>query len=92
MKKVRIFLSVLAIVFAVAGAVASQVVVPLEMGYEFIPASGIDEARCVAVDDICQESGSYACRVTLADPVLKKFVSSTTCGVELRRTTPPPAN
>jgi hypothetical protein len=92
MKKIRIFLTVLAVVVAVGGTIASQAPSALEAGYQFIPASSGNPAQCNFVANICDQSGTYPCKVNSAPTTPRLWRSDdTACVVELNRIDPPPA-
>ena len=82
MKKVRIFLSVLAFVFAVGGTFAGQYLpAPSMTGYEFI--SGPPD-QCVSRSVNCDTSSSNLC--TLNGHVVGAINSpTTTCGTQLKK-------
>jgi hypothetical protein len=58
-------------------------------GYEFVPASGSDPARCVVHTLACDDEGTVACTigaVTLRASNTPK--GNPACGVELKRVAP----
>lgn len=79
MKKLRILLSVLAILFAVGGAVASQAV--QNQVYWFV------NDECEEIDLECDIEGDVACKFSPSDPDTFRSgpINHSTCGIELMR-------
>jgi hypothetical protein len=91
MKKIRIFLSIVAVVFAFGGAVASRLIDQNPV-YQFIDNPGTENDRCDVVSLECQTSSTmYPCRTIVGGPILRQS-SITSCGNDLWRTTAPPSN
>lgn len=90
MKKLRVILSALAIIIAMGTALVSEALSPM-LGYEFIPA-GEDPAACVFRSNECDTQGGWDCKVnnSASTPILREFVSATSCGAALKRQTAPP--
>ena len=90
MKKVRIILSVLAIVLAIGGAIASAFT-PNTIAYEYVTNP---EPDCLPKSIVCQvPPTSYPCRLVSGGVILREHEDfETECGDELWRTTPPPNN
>lgn len=89
MRKIKVLFSAIAVVFALAGVMATHLPVANEPGYEFIDNPGSVPDECVQRLDDCNTTGSYACKVTQNSPTLRRIVSDTQCGIELKRNTPP---
>jgi hypothetical protein len=89
MKTIRVYLSVLAIVFSVGGAIASNVLDQIPV-YQFIDNPGTEDDRCVAVQLECSQNLEFACKVNATSPILKSSPTATACGIELTRATAPP--
>jgi hypothetical protein len=89
MKTIRVYLSVMAIVFAVGGAVASNSLVnPV---YRFVDLTGTEDDRCDPVSLECSTNFNFPCKVNATSPTLRSVSTpSTSCGVELTRQTAPP--
>jgi hypothetical protein len=81
----KIMVGLFAFGFAVAGALASQRMSTALSGYEFVPGP---IPSCDYKGDICDTGGTFACRVSVAGPILRENNTTTTCGQELMRTTP----
>jgi len=81
MKNVRIFLTVLAIVFAVAGTVAGKVHSAATMtGYEFIPGPPV---QCLEFTTNCTTTAGTPCSVNNGHEVHASSTTSTSCGARL---------
>jgi len=87
MKTVRIYLSIMALVFAIGGAIASSHLAPNTVAYEFIDNPDPMPDQCVSNTINCQTTAtSQACKVTTNGPVLRETSNtSTSCGTELWR-------
>lgn len=86
MKKVRIILSVAAIVFAFGATFATQFHArPSSIAYEFIPATEEDPAQCVELTTECQPSGQSPCALVNGHQVRAKADVQTQCGDQLMR-------
>jgi hypothetical protein len=93
MKKLRLVLSMIAFVVAIGVTVSSQLLANSKLvgidGYEFVPASGNNPARCVVHTLACDDEGTIAC--TIGAVTLRASntpQANPACGVELRKTTP----
>jgi hypothetical protein len=93
MKRIRIVLSITAFMLAIGGSITTNALFVTEPGYEFIAATGEEDAKCQLVANICDQSGMYPCKVNSAPttPRLHRFDTSTSCGIELNRIDAPPA-
>jgi hypothetical protein len=81
MKKVSVFLGVIAFVFAIGASLVSQAVQPLPAGYQFIPATEEDPAICVFQKNCA--GGEITCTANVAgiDVSLREHSDpSTSCG------------
>lgn len=89
MKTIRVYLSVMAIVFSVGGAIASGLLVnPV---FRFVDLPGTEDDRCDQISLECSTNFSFPCKVNATSPTLRSINSpSTSCGVELTRQTAPP--
>ena len=82
MKKVRVFLSVMAFVFAIGGTFAGQYLpTPSMTGYEFI--SGIPD-QCISSTVNCDTSSSNLCTLN-GHVVGATNTPSTSCGTQLKK-------
>lgn len=88
MKKVRVFLSVVAFMIALGGVLTSQ-----GFGSTSVDGYRMIAGECTFISNICDTNGTYACKVNSAPttPVLHEFLNDTQCGEELFRLDPPPA-
>jgi len=85
MKKVRIFLSVLALVLGVGGTIAGQLQMSPNMtGYEFIPASGGTPDQCVQRSVNCNTTDPNLCTLN-SHKVGDSSDTSTQCGNQLNK-------
>jgi hypothetical protein len=85
MKKLRIFLSVAAIVFAIGGTFASQNIPAFAIqGYEYIPASPGIPAECSVVSVDCNTFSANLCTIN-SHKVGNSSSISTQCGTQLKR-------
>lgn len=90
MKKSSFVLSLLTIVLAISSAVGSAFFTT-EDAYLFIDEPGVENDECVLfLQDVCSDSGAYACKVDTSSPTLRRQGTETMCGIELRRSTPIP--
>jgi hypothetical protein len=87
MKKVRMILSLTAVLFAIGAAIASVVAPAQPKAYEFV-ADNVCEERTIE----CNTTGTYACRLSMVEPILRENKTQANCGQELKRSTAPPAN
>jgi hypothetical protein len=86
MKKLRVILSVFAIVLAVGATFAMRSNSSMT-GYRHIPASpGVPE-QCIEVAVECVVSAPYSCTLENGDEV-KRFNNQTACGPLLKKPTP----
>lgn len=87
MRKLRVILSALAIVFAFGGAVASALL-PNSVAYEYVTNP---EPDCLSRTITCQSTPTmHPCRTVAGGPILKDSPDfSTQCGNDLWRTTAP---
>lgn len=82
MKKIRIILSVAAILFAVGASFASRIA-PSMTGYEFIPAGGGEPEQCIQRTVDCDVSGSNPCTLNTHD--VRRDNTVTHCGSSLKK-------
>ena len=84
MKKVSVFLSLLAFLFAMTGALASQRMFASVQGWEFIDRPGTDDDQCVYRRD-CDTDGTVDCKVSASAPILHDSSNpATSCGLALK--------
>lgn len=83
MKKISGFLGIVAFVFAISGAVASQSIMNEDVqAYEYVAATDKDPAQCTFKKNC--EAGSVACKVSTDGATLRKGTDvQTQCGEEL---------
>lgn len=85
MKTIRIFLSAVAIVFAVGAAVASSFT-NYPVAYQFVDLAGTVNDRCDIIEIECNDVSGPACRVTALSPILRRDnTPGTSCGPELKK-------
>lgn len=80
MKKIRVFLTAVALLFAVGATFAVQADDLLVNGFEYIPS--LDDCRSIQNVD-CQESGNNPCTSAAGYDVRKTSV--TTCGASWKK-------
>jgi hypothetical protein len=85
MKKLRIFLSVIAFAGAIGGAAASRLFVSAITGYEFVDRPAPSSDLCIDRGNICDTNGTVDCRVTQSTPILREHSNpATSCGLPLK--------
>lgn len=89
MKTLRVALTVLAVVFAVGGSLASVLRTPQPIVYDYIDNPGSTPDECVAVSLNCDLTSPKMCKVTPSDPrTLRENddpSAATKCGRQLFR-------
>ncbi len=80
MKKIRVFLSAMAVMLAVGASFAFQ---PLVNGYEFIPGAGGTNSCQPILNIDCQEQGNSPCTSPSGYDV--RQTALTTCGTPFKR-------
>jgi hypothetical protein len=93
MKTLRFGLSIIAFSVAIGVTVSTHLLANSNLmgidGYEFVPASDEDPARCIVHSLACDDNGTVAC--TFGSVTLRASntpQANPACGAELRKVTP----